>query len=124
MLGSGIPVVRAIEVTSDVVDNVVFEDILLQAATDIKGGKQVSAALREHEEIPGIMVQMMRVGEETGELGNILKTLSDFYRREVHNAVDTLVDLIEPAMIVLLGVGVAFLLASVLMPIYNITGSI
>jgi type IV pilus assembly protein PilC len=67
---------------------------------------------------------MIRVGEETGELGNILKTLSKFYQREVINSVDTLVDLIEPVMIVLLGLGVGFLLASVLIPIYNISSGI
>ena len=66
---------------------------------------------------------MVKVGEETGELGNILKTLSKFYQREVITAVDTLVDLIEPVMIVLLGVGVGILLASVLIPIYNLASS-
>ncbi|MEX0935029.1 MAG: type II secretion system F family protein [Candidatus Paceibacterota bacterium] len=124
MLGSGIPMVRAVEVTSDVVDNVIYEDILNEVAEKIKGGTAVSEALGSHEEIPSIMIQMMKVGEESGELKSILKTLSDFYQREVNNAVDTMVDLIEPAMIVLLGVGVAILLAAVLMPIYNITGTI
>ena len=71
-------------------------------------------------EIPGIMIQMMKVGEESGELGPIMKTMATFYSREVTNAVATLVDLIEPLMIVVLGVGVAILLASVLVPIYSI----
>ena len=70
------------------------------------------------------MIQMIKVGEESGELGKILKTLSLFYSREVINAVDTLVDLIEPAMIILLGLGVGFLMASVLVPIYNLSASI
>jgi type IV pilus assembly protein PilC len=84
----------------------------------------VSDALTGRKEIPSIMIQMIKVGEETGELGSILKTLSTFYRREVINAVDTLVDLIEPVMIVLLGLGVGFLLSSVLIPIYNISSNI
>ncbi len=121
MLISGIPMVRAIEVTADVVDNEIYKNILLEAVEAVKGGKSVSDSLSAHEEIPKIMIQMMRVGEETGELGNILKTLSAFYRREVTNAVDTLVDLIEPMMIVLLGLGVGLLLASVLIPIYNVS---
>ena len=66
---------------------------------------------------------MMRVGEETGELGKILKTMAKFYRREVENAVDTLVELIEPVMIVMLGAGVGVLLAAVLLPIYNISSA-
>jgi type IV pilus assembly protein PilC len=69
------------------------------------------------------MVQMTRVGEETGEVGTILKTLADFYTREVKTAVDSLVSLIEPVMIVMLGGGVAVLLAAVLVPIYNIAGA-
>ena len=64
---------------------------------------------------------MVKIGEETGQLGNILKTLANFYRREVTNSIDSIVSLIEPAMIVLLGLGVAFLLASVLVPIYSIS---
>ena len=67
---------------------------------------------------------MIKVGEETGSLGNILKTLATFYKREVDDAVDTLVGLIEPLMIVALGLGVGTLLVSVLMPIYNIAGGI
>ena len=66
---------------------------------------------------------MVKVGEETGSLSDILTTLANFYRREVNNAVDTLIGLIEPIMIVLLGLGVGTLLASVLMPIYGLTNS-
>ena len=80
--------------------------------------------MSKHPEIPGIMVAMIKVGEETGELGSILTTLSKFYSREVSNAVDTLVGLIEPVMIVFLGLGVGTLLASVLIPIYNLANSI
>ena len=89
----------------------------------VKAGQALSVALSGREEIPNILIQMVRVGEETGELGNILKTMSTFYQREVMNAVDTLVGMIEPIMIVVLGVGVGVLLASVLMPIYNIAGA-
>ena len=79
---------------------------------------------KHKDEIPGILVQMVQVGEETGSLGAILKTLTDFYKREVDDAVDTLVGLIEPVMIVVLGLGVGILLVSVLMPIYNMASSI
>jgi type IV pilus assembly protein PilC len=123
MLVSGIPMVRALELTSTVVNNTVYTNIMSQAVEDVKGGKPLSEALSGNSEIPGIMVQMMKVGEETGELGSILKTLANFYTREVKVAVDALVDIIEPLMIVLLGGGVAILLASVLIPIYNIASS-
>lgn len=121
MLISGIPMVRGLDLTADVVDNLVYKKILNNTVEDVKGGSSVSDAMGKYEQIPGIFVQMVKIGEETGQLGNILKTLAAFYRREVTNAIDSIVGLIEPAMIVLLGLGVAFLLASVLVPIYNIS---
>jgi len=124
MLSSGIPIVRAIDITSTVVGSQVYKTILKEVADGVKSGLSFSNSLQKHEEIPGILVQMVRVGEETGSIGNILKTLALFYKREVDDAVDTLVGLIEPVMIVVLGFGVGVLLTSVLVPIYNIAGSI
>jgi len=123
MLGSGIQVLRGLEITGSVVGDAVYEKILADAATDVKGGLPLSEAFRKHPEIPGIVVAMVKIGEETGNMGKILETMARFYRREVNNAVDTLVSLIEPLMIVVLALGVAILLASVLLPIYNIASS-
>ncbi len=125
MLSSGIAAVRALEITSSVVDNQVYEDILSESVEAVKAGSTMSAALGAHpRELPAILIQMMKIGEETGELSTILDRLARFYQREVNTTVDTLVTLIEPALIVLLGLGVGFLLASILVPIYNIAGSI
>jgi len=124
MLASGISMVQAIEVTADVVDNEVYKEIFIHALLEIKGGRSFADTIGEYPEIPGVLAQMAKVGEETGNLPEILTTLAKFYRREVDNAVDTLIGLIEPVMIVLLGLGVGILLASVLMPIYNLTSSI
>jgi len=125
MLSSGVPIVRAIDVTSKVVGSRVYKEMLEEVADGVKSGLTLSAAFEKHsEQIPRILVQMVLVGEETGSLGIILKTLTDFYKREVDDTVDTLVGLIEPIMIVVLGLGVGILLVSVLMPIYNMAGSI
>lgn len=123
MLSSGVSIVQALEVTADVVDNMVFKEIIESSLVEVKGGRSFADAISEYPEIPGVLAQMAKVGEETGSLGSILTTLANFYRREVNNAVDTLIGLIEPAMIVMLGVGVGVLLASVLMPIYNMTNA-
>lgn len=124
MLISGIPIVRALELTSDVINNGVYQNILKEATDSVKGGKTLSESLSNNpDQIPGIMVQMMKVGEETGEVGSILKTMARFYSREVTTAIESIVSLIEPLMIVMLGGGVAVLLASVLIPIYNIASS-
>ncbi|MDQ5971507.1 MAG: type pilus assembly protein PilC [Patescibacteria group bacterium] len=124
MLSSGIPIVRAIDITSAVVGNSVYQNILKETSEAVKAGSLLSDALAKHPEIPQMMSQMIKVGEETGALGKILKTVGRFYSREAEEAVDTLVTLIEPIMIVVLGLGVGTLLASVLMPIYNIAGGI
>jgi type IV pilus assembly protein PilC len=124
MLSASIPVLRTLEITGDVVDNELYKEVMTQAVNDVKAGISISSSFEKHEIIPAIMVQMVRVGEETGSLGSILKTLARFYKREVDGAVDTLIGLIEPVMIVGLGVGVGFLLTSILIPIYNIASSL
>ncbi len=125
MLSSGISAVRALEITASVIDNEVYSQILLEALEGVKAGNTMSQMLSQYPaEIPVIIVQMLQIGEETGEVSNILDRMSKFYNREVNSAVDTLVSLIEPALIVMLALGVGFLLASVLLPIYNSTTSI
>lgn len=124
MLVSGITTLKALEVTANVVDNEVYRRIILESIEQVKAGKALSDVFASHKEIPSIMVQMVKVGEETGQLGPILKTLARYYDREVDVAVDTLVDMIEPVMIVVLGVGVGFLMAAILVPIYNLAGSL
>ncbi len=124
MIISGIPILRALEITSSVVDNRIYKSILQETLQRVKEGTSLSDAFAQHKEIPSLLTQMIKVGEETGELGSILKSLSNFYQREVTGAVDTLIGLIEPVMIVALGLGVGVLLAAVLMPIYNIASSV
>lgn len=125
MLQSAIPIVRSLEITGSVVDNAAYEQILKEVTEAVRSGTPLSEAFSRYpKRIPGILVQMIRVGEETGEVGNILKTMAAFYSREVINAVDTMIGLIEPVMIILLGLGVGFLLTSVLVPIYNISAGI
>ncbi len=124
MLSSGVPIVKSLEITGSVVGNAIYEKIIKETAEAVKSGAQLSDAFAQFEPIPPIMTQMVKVGEETGSLGTILKTLAKFYSEEVERAVDTLIGLIEPAMIVLLGVSVGGLLASVMLPIYNIASGI
>lgn len=124
MLSSGIPILRTVEVTANVVGNDIYEKILLDVHEAIKGGASLSDAMSKSGEIPHIMIQMVKVGEETGNIPELLHRLAIFYKREVDGAVDSMVALIEPIMIVVLGLGVGVVLAAVLMPIYNIAGSI
>lgn len=124
MLSSGVPMLRALEITAKAVDDETYEKIMYDVSEKVKAGSSLSEALNGRPEVPPIMVQMVKVGEETGELSMILRTIAKFYKREADNFIDTLVGLIEPIMIISLAVGVGFLLASILIPIYNVTSSI
>lgn len=124
MLSSGVPIVRSIDITSAVVDNVVYKDLLKRVSTKVQSGVAFSKALYEEPLVPNILVQMVRIGEETGELGYILKNLATFYKRELDTAIDNVIGLIEPAMIVGLGLGVGVLVSSVLLPMYSLSASI
>lgn len=124
MLINGITMVRALEITSKVVDDKVYRDILLKALEAVKGGAPLSVALGNRKEIPQMMVQMIKVGEETGELGMILQKVAVLYQREVSEAIASIISLIEPAMIVALGLAVGVVFASVLIPVYQIAGNV
>jgi type II secretory pathway component PulF len=123
LLSGGVSIVRALEITADVVGNPVYIAIIKDATEAVKAGNPISASLARYSEIPLLVSQSIRIGEETGKLDFILMTLARFYRREVDSAVDNLVGLIEPVMILVLGLGVGILVAAILVPIYNISTS-
>jgi len=121
LISGGIPIVRSLQITADVVGNEIYKSITLEAVEMVRGGSTIADAFEKHPEIPPLLTQMMRVGEETGKLDQILHALSRFYTREVDNLVDNLVSLIEPILILILGLGIGLIVASVLLPIYNLT---
>lgn len=120
LISGGIPIVRALQITADVVGNEIYRGIVLEAVEAVRGGSTIADAFSRHPEIPTLLSQMMRVGEETGKLDHVLRALSRFYSREVDSLVDNLVSLIEPMLIIALGLGVGVIVASVLLPIYNL----
>lgn len=123
LLRAGVPLISSLEISSKVVGNYIFEGIIQEAIVNVKAGGQLSDTLMKHNEFPYIASQIISVGEKTGKTILVLETLTRFYKQEVDTLVDNLTVLIEPVMIVILGVGVAIFVISVLMPIYNIAGS-
>lgn len=120
LLASGVSMTRAIEVSAKVVDNEIYKRALEEISADVQSGTSVPESFAKHEEIPNMFVHMLKVSEEGGAIGSVLGTLADFYQKEVSIAVDTIMSLIEPLLILLLGLFVGILLASVLLPIYDI----
>ncbi|TXG99847.1 MAG: type II secretion system F family protein, partial [Candidatus Moraniibacteriota bacterium] len=105
-------------------DNTVYKELLARVSQKVQTGTAFSKALYEEPLVPNILVQMVRIGEETGELGYILKNLASFYRRELDTSIDNVISLIEPAMIVGLGLGVGVLVSAVLLPMYSLSAAI
>lgn len=124
LIMSGVPIIKSLEISAEVVENEVYRRIILQAAESIRGGGTVAEAFEPHPEIPPLVVQMITIGEQTGKLDYILGKISTFYSQEVNNIVNNLVALIEPALIVFLGVAVGILVVGVMLPLYNIAGNI
>ncbi len=124
MLTNGVPIVKSIDITASIVENRVYKKLLERVSMKVQTGKSFSKALYEEPLIPNILVQMVHIGEETGELGFILKNLAVFYRRELENSIDNMIALIEPAMIVSLGIGVGVLVSAILLPMYALTDAI
>ena len=119
----GIPIIKALQIVAEVVNNVVYRDIVLQTVTEISNGKSISEGLTGHKEFPTIVIQMVRVGEQTAQLDDILAKMAVFYEKEVDTKVGTLTTLLEPIIMIVLGVGVGLLVAGVLLPIYNLASS-
>jgi type II secretory pathway component PulF len=120
----GISILNSLKIASDVVDNSVYKKILLDAAESVRGGNTISASLARFEDIPPLVTQMIKIGEETGKLDFILNKVSAYYRQEVDNILNNLVSLIEPILIISLGIGVAVIVAAIFVPLYGITSSI
>ena len=124
LLKGGIPIVRALIVVGDVVDNIVYKNIILKAAQDVKVGGEINKEFFRHEEFPPMVSSMIKIGEETGRLSEILEDVARFYNAEVDQITRNLSSIIEPILIVILGIGVGVLVFSVLLPIYNIAGQL
>lgn len=119
LLSGGITVVRALEITSEVVGNEVYKRILLESVEAVRGGSMISDTFLRYNDIPALLSNMIKIGEETGKLDYILGSIAKFYRRDVDSFMDNLVSLIEPILILVLAGGVGILIAAVMLPIYN-----
>jgi len=124
LLAGGIPIVRALNITANVVNNSVYQGIILRAADEVKAGGTISEVFFQAEEVPSMVSRMIKIGEETGKMDETLKSVSDFYEEEIGVVTRNLTTMLEPILIVVLGIGVAILVVAILLPIYNIAGSI
>jgi len=123
LIGGGLSIIQALEITGDIVGNDVYQTIIFQTRDEVKKGEKISKTLSRYpKQFPPILNQMVAVGEQTGTLDQSLMSVVDFYREEVDRAVDNLLSILEPVMVIFLGGIVAGLMGAVLLPLYKMTG--
>ncbi len=123
LLVGGIPLTSSLKIVSEVVNNVVYKNIILQSIINVEGGDSMSSAFLDHSSVPPMLPRLMAVGEQTGKLDEILEKVSNFYSREVDSLLSKLVTLLEPIIIIFLGVVVAGMAVSILLPMYQLSSA-
>jgi len=121
LLAGGVPMLNAFDIVKTVVDNKVFERVISEARDNVSEGESIAAPLRKSGEFPPIVLHMIAIGEKTGDLENMLTQVSDAYDFQVNNAVDGLTSLLEPIMIIVMGVIIGFIVFAILVPIFDMT---
>ena len=119
LLGSGVPILESLDITKDVAGNVVLERAIENVRKYVEKGERMSEPMKISGEFPPDVVQMVAVGEETGAIDSMLNKIADFYDMTVGYAVKKLTTVIEPVFLVILGCMVGFILASMLLPIFD-----
>lgn len=120
---AGVPILDAISIVADVIGNSVYKKALLETKMGVERGLTMSAQLQMVGVFPAIIPQMYRVGEETGKVDKVSFKMADYFESEADHLVKNLTVIVEPVILVVLGVGVAFLVLSIILPIYNLTTS-
>ncbi len=120
LVRSGVPILESIEITSAVVGNEVYKGILLEARANVQSGGTLSKTLAEYPEFPTLVSSMLATGERTGHLDTMLANILKFYRTEAENDVQNISQLVEPVLVLILGIGVGALVAAILLPIYSL----
>ncbi len=120
LIKGGVPIAAALRITAEVVDNQAYEELIMQTVTEVEGGNSLATVFVKSELMPTMLPQMMIIGERTGKLDLVLEKLSGFYTREIDNMVNALTSLIEPLILVIMGVGVGVMVAAIMLPIFQL----
>jgi type IV pilus assembly protein PilC len=120
LIRSGVPILQALEIVGDTVNNMVISRAVHDVQDSVREGESLAAPLAKHATFPAMVVQMMAVGEETGALDTMLSKVADFYETEVDAAVKAITSILEPAMIIVVGGMVGFIVISMYLPLFKV----
>jgi len=119
LLKGGVTITRSLEITAEVVGNVIYKELILQTLESINDGNPLSLVMENSNYVPKMVPQMIAVGEKTGKIDVVLDRITLFYSREATNMLDNLSKLMEPMIMVIMGIGVGIMVAAVILPMYN-----
>lgn len=122
LVGSGVPLLQMLDITGEAINNVHVEAALRRAAEKVKGGKALSDSLQSEEAFLQLVPNMLRIGEQSGAIEAMMEKIADYYEREVDTAIRNISSIIEPVLMVILGVFAFIIVAAVLLPIYSLAG--
>lgn len=118
---AGVPILDTLGITAQISGNVLFRDMWLGVEKQVREGKKIASSLLEYHLMPPDVVQMLRSGEDSGTLSDVLASVSDYYARELKTVIKTVTSMIEPIMIILMGVLVGFIAMSIMLPIFKMS---
>lgn len=121
LMNAGVPILDTLSITSHITGNKLFENMWKGIFEQVRQGKKIAPSMDQYQLMPGNVVQMIQSGEESGTLGDVLRDVSDFYGRELKTTIKTVTSMIEPIMIVLMGVLVGFIAMSIILPIFKMS---
>lgn len=124
LVDSGVPILHSLDIVREVVANRIIGDVIVKVRNSVEEGERIANELKKSGEFPQDMVQMISVGEETGKLGHMLNKISGFYDNAVGYSLKKLIALIEPVFIIVLGISVGFIMASMLLPMFDMIKTI
>jgi type IV pilus assembly protein PilC len=124
MMSSGVPILDSLEIVAKTAGNVVLEEIIYDVRGSIAEGQTIAEPLSENDIFPGMVIQMISVGEATGALDTMLEKIADFYDKEVDNAVDALTSMLEPLLMLFLGGAIGGLVVAMYLPIFTMAGAV
>jgi type IV pilus assembly protein PilC len=122
LVASGVPLLQVLQITADAVNNMHIQASIRRAAEKVKGGKSLSDSLQNESNFLPLVPNMIRIGEESGSLEKMLAKTADYYEREVDDQIKAISTIIEPVLMVILGVVAFIIVAAVLLPIYGLAG--
>ena len=124
LIASGVPLTKSLDIVGDLVGNTMYKSLTKKTIKKVEAGASITSIFITSKDVPLMLSQMMSVGEQSGQLDKILLKVAEFYTRELENSLNNLTAMIEPIIMVILGVGVGLLVSAIILPMYNLSDAI